>query len=153
MRASVFCGVFAALLAAPAASADKPQWDFVKSDRDVRLFYGVPESESITLSLICQPKRKRLSIISAVLPNKVGGKRSGKITLSNGSSTLEYAGRTVPERGEGPATIEASIAIDPRLFDLLETGSSLVIQSLGARESVPLDGVKPPLSQMRSVCR
>lgn len=153
MRTSILCTVLAMVLAASALAADKEQWAFLKSDGDVRLFYGVPESESIMLSLICEPKRKRMFIVSAVLPHNVRAKRSGKIKLSNGSASLEYPGKTEPERGEGPATIVASVAIDPRLFDLLDKGTSLVIESLGARESVPLDGVKEPLAQMRRVCR
>jgi hypothetical protein len=153
MRISILWGVLAMVLATPALSADKEQWGFLKSDSDARLFYGVPESESITLSLICEPKRKRMFIVSAVLPHNVRAKRSGKIKLSNGSASLEYPGKTEPERGEGPATIVARVAIDPRLFDLLDKGTSLVIESLDARESVPLDGVKEPLGQMRGVCR
>ncbi len=153
MRLSIVCSVVAVLLAAAPASADNAQWGFVKSDGDARLFYGVPESEDVTLSLICEPQRKRITIVSAVLPPKAGPKRSGKIRLSNGSSSLEYAGKTVRDRRYGVSYFTALIAVDARLLDLLETGTSLLIESLGARESVPLDGVREPLGRMRQACR
>jgi hypothetical protein len=153
MRISILCGVFAMVLAAAAAAADEEQWGFVKSDRDVQLFYGVPESEAVTLSFVCEPKRKRMAVITTVLPPDTRPKRSGKIRLSNGSSSLEYAGKTARPSNDGAVYIQASIALDPRVFALLETGTSLVVQSLGARESIPLDRIKEPLSQMRQACR
>jgi hypothetical protein len=35
----------------------------------------------------------------------------------------------------------------------LQTGSSLLIESLGSRKSVPLAGIKGPLARMRKACR
>jgi hypothetical protein len=155
MRKLLLCGGFALALAGGAAAApDKEQWDVYKSDQDIRLFYGVPESEAVTLSFICEPKRKRITIVSAVLPPGTHRKRLGRIKLSNGSSSLEYAGKTEPDRNDPTIYFfTASTSVDPRLFAFLETGTSLEIESLGARESVPLAGIKAPLARMRETCR
>ena len=153
MRISGLCTVFAVLLAAAPASADKQRWGFVRSDRAAVLFFGVPESEEGTLYLVCEPSRKSIAIITRVMPRSTRHGRPGKIKLSNGSSSLEFAGKTVQANEDAGVHFEASTAIDPRLFELLETGTSLRIESLGARESVPLRGVKGPLGQMRKACR
>ena len=58
------------------------------------MIYGVPESEQITLSFICEPSAKKIEIISTVMPPRTRAKRTGKIKLSNGSSSLEHAGKT-----------------------------------------------------------
>ena len=94
MRISVPGTVVAMVLAAAPASAEKESWGFYKSGKEALLIYGVPESEQITLSFICEPSTKKIEIISTVMPRKTGARRPGKIKLSNGSSSLEYAGKT-----------------------------------------------------------
>lgn len=153
MRISVLCAVFAVLSAAAPASADKQKWGFVRSDRAVILFFGVPESDTGTLSFICEPERNRIEIVTTVMAPSTRPKRPGRIKLSNGSSSLEYAGKTARANDDAGVHFEASTAIDPRLFALLEAGPSLLIESLGARESVSLRGVRGPLGQMRKACR
>ena len=153
MRKSMLCTAVAISLSAAPASADKEQWGFVKSDRNVLLFFGVPESEAVTLSFICEPKRGRIAVVTTALPPTTRPGRPGRIRLSNGSSSLDYAGRTARDNDDAAVHVAASTAIDPRLFGLLETGTSLRIEALGARETVPLAGISGPLSQMRKACR
>ena len=52
--------------AAPAQSAEKESWGFVRSGKEAHLVYGVPETEIVTLSFVCEGKR--IEIISTVLP-------------------------------------------------------------------------------------
>jgi hypothetical protein len=144
-----------ALLAAfvPAAAVEKEQWGFVTSGSEVLLVYGVPESEAVTLSIICEPKRKRWTVVATVLPARTGVGRPAAIRLTNGSSTLEFSGKTARDSGDSAVHVAAAGAIDPRLFDLLATGTSLRIDVLSAREIVTLAGIKKPLARMRQACR
>jgi hypothetical protein len=160
MRTSMLCAMLALLaapalplLAAPASSAEKQQWGFVKSQSSLLLVYGVPESHAITLSFICEPKKKTIDIVTTVLPAKVASKRAGAIKLSNGTSSLEYAGKTSQFDEDTGIHFSAETAIEPRLFDFLDKGTSLRIEAFGARDSVPLRGIKGPLTQMRNACR
>jgi hypothetical protein len=150
----MLCAAVALLLAtAPALSADKQQWGFVKSQSEVLLVYGVPESHAITLSFICEPNKKTIDIVTTVLPAKVASKRAGTIKLSNGTTKLEYAGKTSQYDEDTGIHFSAETAIEPRLFDFLDKGTSLGIEAFGARDSVPLKGIKGPLAQMRNACR
>jgi hypothetical protein len=155
MRISVLCTTFAMVLVAAPASAEnlKKSWDFYKSGQEALLIYGVPETEQVTLSFICEPKKKKIEIISTVMPPNTRTKRPGKIKLTNGSSSLEYAGKTAQGTNDTGIHFGAPIAIEPRLFDLLGTGKSLLIESLGARARVPLVGIKGPLAKMKKACR
>jgi hypothetical protein len=153
MRIAMLLTVLALLLTAAPASADKQQWGFVISDRAVLLVYGVLESDSITLSFICEPKRKMVDIVTTVLPPKVKLGQAGKVRLSNGSSSLEFAGKVGRDNEESGEHFSAPTAVDPRLFDLLEKGTSIRIDALGAHDSVPLRRIKGPLAQMRNACR
>jgi hypothetical protein len=153
MRISMLCAVLAVLLTAAPASAEKQSWDFVKSGSEVLLVSGVPESEAVTLSFICGPKKNQIDIVTTVLPSSAKQGRAGKIKLTNGSSSLEYAGKTGRDNEESGVHFSALTTIDPRLFDLLEKGTSLRIEAMGARDSVPLTRIKGPLAQMRKACR
>lgn len=153
MRISMLCAVLAMLPTAAPASADKQSWGFIKSSSDVLLVYGVPESEAVTLSFICDPKKNRIDIITTVLPSGAKVGRLGTIKLTNGSSSLEFKGKVGRDNEESGEHFSALTAIDPRLFDLLENGTSIRIDAMGARDSVPLTRIKGPLAQMRRACR
>src|SRR6187549_2988582 len=94
MRISVLCTVIALVLAAAPASAARESWGFHQSGEEAILVHGVPESEQITITFICESKKKNIQIGSTVMPRRTGPKRAGKIKLSNGSSSLEYPGKT-----------------------------------------------------------
>lgn len=153
MRKSTSCAVALLLVAVPAAAAEKEQWEFVKSGSEALLVYGVPESEAVTLSFICEPKKNKIDIVTTVLPPNARQGRAGNIKLSNGPSSLEYAGKTGRDNEETGVHFSAPTVIDPRLFDLLERGTSVRIDAFGAHESVPLTRIKGPLAQMRKACR
>ena len=146
-------GLIALLAAAGAVcAAEKQSWGFVTSGDAVFLVYGVPDSESVTLSFICAPKRKRVTVLTTVLPDKARAGRPVTIRLVNGATTLDYAGTTAGSDDDG-VHASAEIAIDPRIYDLLAKGASVRVEVAGAHDTVPLAGVAGPLAKMRVACR
>jgi hypothetical protein len=140
--------VVAAASRAPAQ--EKQQWGFITTAGDARLFYGIPDSHDTALSLICQPKRKRMEIVSMVLPEKAVAGRQVTIRLTNGSASRQYSGRIVRNRDDTYAS--ASTALEPGLFDLLRTGTSLRLAVASASEDIPLKEVAGPLAKMDRAC-
>ena len=112
--------------ASTASGQDGHVWGFVTTPQDARLFFGVPDSHEITLSLICEPKRSRLQIITTVLPPKAVAGRAMNVRLSNGASTLEYSGKVARER-DGLSRGD----LPNEYFRLLRTGSLLAIEVAG----------------------
>lgn len=149
----MLCPFLLTVLAASPASAEKQSWGFVKSGGEVFLVYGVPESEAVTLSFICAPKKNRIDIVTTVLPSRVEVGQAGTVKLLNGASSLEFKGKVGRDNEESGEHFSALTTIDPRLFDLLEKGTSLGIEAMGAHDSVPLKRIKGPLAQMRKACR
>src|SRR5690242_3702133 len=93
MRRSMLLFVLALLApAAPAVSAEKQSWGFVRSGSEALLVYGVPESEAVTLSFICEPKKKQIDVVTTVLPAKVKVGQAATIKLSNGTASLAFKG-------------------------------------------------------------
>ena len=152
MRHVTFGALLMVLLAAP-ASAGREQWSFIRSGSEALLVYGVPETDLVTLSFICEPKRKTIDIVTTVLPGNVKGERPGRIKLSGTDASLEFAGKTSRYDEDRGIHFLAPTAIDARLFDLLDKGTSLRIEAMGARDSVPLARISKPLAQMRQACR
>jgi len=135
--------------ASTASGQDGHVWGFVTTPQDARLFFGVPDSHEITLSLICERKRSRLQIITTVLPPKAVAGRAMNVRLSNGASTLEYSGKVARERD---GLYLAATSPDSGIFRLLRTGSLLAIEVAGTRQNVPLKGAAGPLARMEKAC-
>lgn len=135
-----------------AAPADKQQWGFVSSDDDVRLFYGVPESDVVTLSIICEPKRKRMDFVSFVLPPKARQGAGLKINLINGGARLAYDGKVGRDRTHEVSYVEVRLGFDRTLMDFLNTGSTLTVEVAGTRRNIPLARIAEPLGTMRRAC-
>lgn len=146
--------VFAITAGVSLVSAENAhEWGFIDTKQDVRLFFGVPDSHEITLSLICEPRRKQLRIISTVLPPRATVGRAVTAKLSNGSASRDYRGAIKAEgRPDRIVFFEATTTPGDGLFDLLKAGSSLTIEVTSARESIPLQGVAAPLAQMEKAC-
>ena len=154
MRRSTITFALTLLLSvAPAVSAEKQSWDLVRSGREALLVYGVTESEAITLSFICEPKKRQIDVVTTVLPAKSKVGQAATIKLTNGSASLAFNGKVGRDNEDSGEHVSAIAPIDARLFDLLENGTSVRIDALGAHDSVPLIGIKRPLAQMRKACR
>src|SRR5262249_47891100 len=88
MRTTASACLMVLALAGPAAAQNGQRWGFVQAGaNDVRLFYGLPDSDVVTLSVICNPKRKSLRVADFAIPRaaKVGQKL--RVTLTVGTST------------------------------------------------------------------
>jgi hypothetical protein len=149
----LFGSVFAltAFVSSGHAQVDDRIWGFVASRNDVRLFYGLEDSDQVTLNLICDPKRKRMQIVSTVLPPKPVAGRSVTTELRGDAGSFEFTGKIVANRDSG-SYISAPMAIDSRPFNLLKAGLSLTVEVQGARQVVPLKDVKEPLTKMERAC-
>lgn len=136
---------------ASATSAERQVWGFVKSGEEVLLFYGIPESDAVTISFICNAKPRRFEIVSTVLPPKPGKGRSARLSLSNGAVTAGYDGK-LDGNAEDGLHFEASMAAAPKILDVLKSGKSLTISFPGKQERVPLRGIAKPLGQFEAAC-
>jgi hypothetical protein len=141
------------VLAESAQAANKYSWGFIKSGRsEARLFYGIPESDIVTLIFACDTASKRIEIITTVLPRKPRKGQPARTTLGNGAVTAAYDGKVGTNASGDEFHFEASAAAAPKAVDILKSGSSLVIGIPGQQERVPLKGVAKPLAQFETAC-
>src|SRR4051794_22879852 len=91
MRVPLVASALIVALATPAAGVDKQVWAFLKSGQETLLFYGIPESEAVTLIFRCEGKR--IEIVSTILPAKPRKGQTATTTLSNGAVAAVYRGK------------------------------------------------------------
>ena len=151
MRLAVTLSALMLIGAGASRAADEQAWGFVPSDGDVRLFYGVPDSGSLTISFICEFKRKRIVLVSTVLPSRLKKGQRLKTTLRNGDKANTYAGKVGYSEAEG-FYFDATVPADPKVLDVVRSGQTLVIEAPGKTETVPLNGVADPLRQFDAAC-
>jgi hypothetical protein len=155
---ALFVGVPAVLgltiaLSVSAQGANRFSWGFLKTgESEASLVYGVSESDIVTLVFACDTKKKRIEIVTTVLPPKRRKGQALRTTLRSGAVTAAYDGKV----GQSPSSeefhFEASAAAEPKVMDILKSGSSLVIGIPGRQVSVPLMGVTKPLAQFETAC-
>jgi hypothetical protein len=147
-------GLLAALLiltALPAQGAERQVWGFVTSDELVQLFYGIPESDGLTLAFICRTKTRQIEVVTSVLPE---GPKKGQlrtIILNNGNLSETIDGKLAGDDEDG-LHFEATVAAERKVTEILKSGRRLTIRVAGKRQSIPLRGVAKPLAQFEAAC-
>jgi len=151
MRLTLAAAVMLAF-AAPAQGADKESWDFYKSADMAQFGYGVPESDIITITFRCTFKKKPIELVTTVLPAKPKKDAALKTTLTNGALTASYDGK-IGHHSEHGYNFVASTPAEPKLVDVLKSGTTLTISVPGGKPlRVPLKGVAKPMAQFESAC-
>jgi hypothetical protein len=151
MRLTLAVSALVLALAAPVQSADKESWDFYKSADMAQVGYGVPESDVITITFRCFFKKKPVEIVTSVLPKKPKKGTALKTTLTNSAVTARYDG-TIGHHSEHGYHFVAYAPAEPKLVDVLRSGTTLTISIPGEQIRVPLKGVAKPLAQFEAAC-
>lgn len=139
------------LTALPAQGAERQVWGFVTSDDTAQLFYGIPESDGLTLAFVCRTKTKQIEVVTSVLPE---GPKKGQLRttiLNNGSASDTYGG-TLEGDNEDGLHFSATVAAERKVTDILKSGRRLTIRMAGKRQSIPLRGAAKPLAQFEAAC-
>jgi len=151
MRIALAAAAVILTLAGTAHAADKQSWGFVESGSEALLVYGVPESDTVTLSFICDTGAKRIEVVSTVLPAKPRKGQAMKTALRNGTATVAYDGK-VGHSESGGFYVAASTVAEPKVVDILRSGAALTISIPGREKRVPLRGVTEPLARFEAAC-
>jgi hypothetical protein len=148
---SVGCGL-ALLLMTPSFAQDARTWLLDDSTDQITLQYGTPESDDVVIAVTCEPKAKTMKISEFVGAENLVPGRPARLKLVNGTATLDYAGLAVANEIDGNVNVEVSMRVDPKLFALLKTGQSLLLEVAGKQATIPLKGVTEHLGTFERAC-
>ena len=136
---------------APALASERQVWGIEKTDEAVHLYYGVPESDALTIAFVCKTRTKKIEIVSSVLPDKP--KKDEPITtiLRNGKASADHDGKVAGDSEDG-FHFATEVTAEPKVTDVLKGGSALVIRVRGKQQRVPLRGSAKPLAEFEKLC-
>jgi len=153
MRITLAVSAVLLALTGSAEALNKFSWGFIKLDAsEVQLSYGIPKSDIVTLVYICNTKTKRVEIVTSVLPANRKKGQSLRTTFPNGAVTAVYDGKVGYDKPHEEYHFAVSMAAEPKVMDILRSGTSLTIGIPGHDERVPLKGVAKPLAQFEAAC-
>ena len=96
-------------------------------------------------------KKKPIEIVTAILPKKPKKGAALKTTLTNGTVTASYDGK-IGHHSEHGYHFVAYAPGEPKLLDVLKSGTTLTISVPGENIRVPLKGVAKPMAQFEAAC-
>jgi hypothetical protein len=140
------------LFTVPASAQPARDWIFDDNPEMPVLMFGAPATDDFLLTLSCDPKQKRMTIVESVASKKLnpGGQATFKLTA--GSTSLDLTGDAVANESDGTVSIEVNGPPNPRVFALLKGGPSLVIEVPGAKETIPLGAAAQHVSAFEKLC-
>lgn len=163
--------LFAACAGAPAeaATAAKPKvakpapdpriWSLVKGEDTFVLRFSLPRDPDPDFAAICQPSAQLLQITVEVDGRPFSSGEGVPVTLTSGKRRLELAATAFLGGGDGKMVVEAAVALDPRVFDLFESGDILTLKipaatpkGHGVALTYPLAGARARLADFERAC-
>jgi hypothetical protein len=152
MRQMAAICLLALILGAPARAQDARTWIFNFDSDTAVLQFGTPESDDAVLVIACEPGKKSMHINEFIGADGLVPGRTAHLKLTNGVTSLDYAGQTVANEMDGTVNIEVTVAPDPKLIALLKTGTALTVDIAGKRTSIPLTGAAPHVAEFEKAC-
>jgi len=151
MHRAIAC-VLALLLVTPAGAQDARSWIFDDNPELPVLMFGAPDSDNLLLTLSCDPKQKRMTIVESVASKKMSPGGTASFKLTAGTTSLDLTGDAVANESDGTVNIEVIGPPNPRVFALLKGGPSLVIEVPGGKETIPLAAAAPHVPGFEKLC-
>ncbi|MEP9353287.1 hypothetical protein ABLE93_06760 [Xanthobacter sp. KR7-65] len=134
------------------AKADPRVWMIAKAEDTYVLRFGMPRVADPLFAMACQPGGQLIQFTVEVAAGKVRAGDGVALSLAAGKRRLELAASAFRGANDSRVVVEAAVALDARVLDLLAEGDTLVVRLPGATESYPLAGARAKLPDFRRVC-
>jgi hypothetical protein len=129
-------------------------WVLGRDNSRPALMFSRMNGDDARLTLSCQPDTGLVRIIVFDVPAK-GMKTGdgGRVRLSNGPARLEVAATALPnEKNARAVDLGGTTRVSPRLFALLETGDTMVVEVPGRTTGIPLKSLGQKTEAFKRAC-
>jgi hypothetical protein len=151
MRMTLAVPALVLACAAPGHAKEKQVWGLTKAGKETILFYGIPESHATTVLFNCEQGRP-IWIVTPLTPSRPKKGQAVKLTLSNGGASASYDAKIGGDGEEHGFYAAADAPVEPKVVDVLKSGTTLTVTVADQKERVPLNGVAKPLAQFEAAC-
>jgi hypothetical protein len=118
------------------------------------LLFARMNGDDVRILLSCQSEAGLVRVIVYDVPAK--GMRTGdgaRVRLSNGPARLEVAATALPnEKNPRAVDLGGTTKVSPRLFSLLETGDTMVVEVPGRTTGLSLKTLGPKAEAFKRAC-
>ncbi len=129
-------------------------WILGRDNSRPALMFSRMNGDDVRLSLSCQPDTGLVRIIVfdvAAKGMKTGD--GGRVRLSNGPARLEVAATALPnEKNSHAVDLGGTTRVSPRLFALIETGDTMVVEVPGRTTGIPLKSLGLKTEAFKRAC-
>lgn len=132
--------------------ADQRVWVLARGEDTFVLRFGLPRAADPVFAIACQPGAQLIQFTVETTSGKVKAGDGVALSLAAGKRRLELAASAFRGVSEGRVVVEAAVALDGKVLDLLSEGETLVARMPGASDTYPLAGAKAKLPDFRRVC-
>lgn len=118
------------------------------------LLYSRANGDDVKISLSCQNEAGLVRVIVYDVPAK-GMKPGdgGRVRLSNGPARVEVAATALPnEKNSRAVDLGGITKVSPRLFSLIKSGDTMVVEVPGRTTGVPLKTLGPKAEAFERAC-
>jgi len=152
MRRAALSFVLMIVAVAAAAAQDTRKWMFDDTADGVVLQYGMPESDDLVITFACEREPKQMRISEFIGSDSLVPGSAATLRLTSGTQTVSYTGQATSNEESGTVNIEITTPIDRKLFALLKTGPTLIVELPGKQETIPLKAGTPQVAQFEKAC-
>lgn len=137
MRAFLWLGVLA--FASFDAYAQEREWSFDTSAEEAFLFFGVPETDDVGISLWCKAGSEEIRIFLPDAGSLPSG-RSAKLEITAGGKTFDYDAEPLRNEEAGIMSAEVSTRPDDPLYAALRDADHFAVRINAEELAFPLAG-------------
>jgi hypothetical protein len=118
------------------------------------LLYARSNGDDVKISLSCQSEGLVRIIVYDVPAKGMRSGDGGRVRLSNGPARIEVAATAIPnEKNSHAMDLGGITKVSPRLFSLLKTGDTMVVEVPGRTTGVSLKTIGPKIDAFERSCR
>jgi hypothetical protein len=129
-------------------------WVLGRDGAKPALTFARANGDDPKISLTCQPDSGLVRIVVFDVPAK--GMRpgdGGRVRLSNGYARVEVAATALPnEKNSHAVDLGGITKVSPRLFSLMESGDTMVVEVPGRTTGVPLKSLDKKAEAFKRAC-
>jgi len=140
-------------LASPAlAQKEKMVWFTMPTDNKMQLIFGIPESDSTIMAVICTKGSDTIEVHSLIGSRGLKAGDAATVTLSNSKIKKTFSGKAYKDDEGTTANVEGSGKLAD-FEDVIKVGRPFVISVKGAKYGLSTKGVQKPLATLVAACR
>lgn len=134
------------------ASKGERTWTVGREGANPTLAFGSAGGKEPLLLFVCQPDAGLLRVVAHIGTRGLRPGDGAGVRLSNGRAKFEVAGTVYAIGSKDSVDIGGTTRIDPKLFELLRSGDTMIVEVPGRKTGLPVKDLGPKAEAFEKAC-